>query len=1107
MFSDSVSSLKKNRILTRSLLSSNRLLAALALLLLGLGLGIWRVFFYPSDVERGIEALARAYDNRRPVQSRVSAFDYAPWVSGRVDEVIAEEENLSRAEMLLYDAVTERPGHETYHAFGLLYLARGKFDLAISEFEQAMKADEKNAKLYSDLGAALLEKGNLDRSENKLDKASEEYARSLDYLNKAIELDSSLREPLFNRALLYQEKALWSDAEKDWGRYLEKDPNSPWADEARRRLEELDSIKKNHSKSREQIFQEFLASFRAGDDAASWKTLSQNREAITGRLIPWQLLGAYLDKTAGRGADRDDLNIRALAHAGRLEAQKTGDRYVSDLAHFYSSASAGQLALLSRAHELMNQGHGLCRQARYESAANCYSGARELFDKAGDRPEAWFADYWISYCHLQAPDNEKARSMHERLARVFESQNYYWLLAVTLNGMANALFNTSEYTKAIEFNKRSLEISERLEDCYGMQKSLTQLANEYKALGNYRQSLIYLHRCLDLAGTAWPGARQMWRNYETAAQVFNGLGWFATAADYESEALRLALEEIKDPAYIYLPYLHLGIINGERKNLQEGIRLAELGYKTIEEFMSGSTRVRNLAYSSLVLGHLNRLAGSFETARAYYDSAIQSYDTLKYPAHIYAAHKGRLLCYIGQNDDSKAKRELDRVLELFDENRAKISDENNRNAFLETEQSIYDVAIEFAYSRMRDRQKALEYSEQSRARALLDLIKTEARVNERGDDLDLLLDSASRPLTFAEIRERMPEGIQVLQYAVLDDRLLIWQFTKRDLDIKEVSITPSELNEKVESFRSLLSVLSDAGQREAREEAKALYDMLIAPVEARLDPHKQLCLVPDKKLYRLPFAALVSPRDEYLMNRYLTLCAPSTSILVIRSETGRQREAAKGEAILSVGNPSFDKETFRSLDDIKSSAEEAEDLARYYASSNVVSGTGATERLVKSGIKSYEVVHLASHYIVDEQSPMLSKLLLAKGPAGSGRAEDGILQAHEVYATRLSRTRLVVLSACETGVERYYEGEGMVGLARAFIAAGAPLVVASMWPVDSDATKELMVRFHRYRKLEHSSTVEALRRAQSDMQTGPNLLYRQPHYWASFVLFGGYAEF
>jgi CHAT domain-containing protein len=156
-----------------------------------------------------------------------------------------------------------------------------------------------------------------------------------------------------------------------------------------------------------------------------------------------------------------------------------------------------------------------------------------------------------------------------------------------------------------------------------------------------------------------------------------------------------------------------------------------------------------------------------------------------------------------------------------------------------------------------------------------------------------------------------------------------------------------------------------------------------------------------------------------------------------------------------------------------------------------------------------DIVHFASHYVIDEQSPMRSKLLLAREDKTRGdlRASDGMLQAHEIYRLKLPRTRVVVLSACQTGAERYYQGEGMINMARPFMAAGVPLVVVSLWPVDSDSTADLMISFHKHRKREDVSTAEALRRAQLEMLHSSEERLRRPSCWAPFIAIGGSANY
>jgi len=151
------------------------------------------------------------------------------------------------------------------------------------------------------------------------------------------------------------------------------------------------------------------------------------------------------------------------------------------------------------------------------------------------------------------------------------------------------------------------------------------------------------------------------------------------------------------------------------------------------------------------------------------------------------------------------------------------------------------------------------------------------------------------------------------------------------------------------------------------------------------------------------------------------------------------------------------------------------------------------------------VVHFAGHYLIDSSNPLRSRLLLAVNPATAG-SDGGALTAYDVSALNLKRPKLIVLSACETTGEQYYGGEGVVGMATTFLASGVPLVVASQWPVDSEATADLMIDFHRYRKQGYT-TIKALRQAQINMIKAAEPQRRSAYLWAAFVPIGGFTAF
>jgi tetratricopeptide (TPR) repeat protein len=199
-------------------------IAASILIVFGLAFGVWWISRSDSDeLNKGLSALQAAYREQRPLEPRVSALAHSPFSQRRGPEVAdSMKDTLRRAELHLEQAVKDKPTAEAHHALGKVFLAQGRFDEAIKEFDEALKANQNNAQIYNDLGVAWLEKG--------------DFNRSLENFNKALQLDPHLNEALFNRALTYEKQSRSEAAKADWSEYLKRDSSSPWAAEARQHL-------------------------------------------------------------------------------------------------------------------------------------------------------------------------------------------------------------------------------------------------------------------------------------------------------------------------------------------------------------------------------------------------------------------------------------------------------------------------------------------------------------------------------------------------------------------------------------------------------------------------------------------------------------------------------------------------------------------------------------------------------------------------------------------------------------------------------------------------------------------------------------------------------
>jgi len=1074
--------------------------ALATMLVLGLGLGVWRIFLQESLTDKGRDALQAAL-RESPIEGRLAGFNWPPppKTLGRPSDNVADKISLANAEIYLLNAVNAKPGPDSYYALGQLYMAKREFDNAIELFNRALEGDPKNAKLHNDLGAALMQRAEASQQQSA-DSSQPDFDESLKHLNQALALDDSLLPALFNRALCYEHMQGFSLAEADWQEYLKRDGSSDWAARAREHLEQLEREKQKNAQITTEPLQQFLAAYRSDDRETAWKLIKGNREVVTGGLLWWQLLDDFFNLTAAHQSVEANERMRALQYVGKLElqpgndaAQQSGDPYLWDLCKFYASSFSRQGAALARAHKLINEGHKFFRDSLYQAALGAYTQAKEIFIRIHNQSEALLADLMIGSCHIQKGEPERSQSLFEQLVEECKKKGYRWLLAQSFFSLAMAQDRLAQYSEAIKNTEQTLEISKEMNDGYNTQRSLAQIADQYRKLGDYGLATTYMNRCLKEMSTAWPGNRQTWRNCDQFVQVLTARRLNAAAAAYANEALQLALET-KDSSNIYVSYIHLALIRSKQQDYTEAIRLAQLGF-------DAATIDVSRAYAALQLGHLRRQTGDFRQALADYDQCLNYIDSIesiarsetdtmqakRLPALRYDAQKGKLFCFFALGNDLLAHQELATTLGLLEKYRSNIQEEKNRNTFFNVEQSVYDAAIDFENSRSKDNPAVFDYSEESRARSLLEMISPtrDARVRR----LD-------------EVQGRLPEQTLLIEYTALDDKLLICLVSKSTFAVKEVRVSLSELTDRVLNFRR--SILSHA--TEPLAEAQELYNLLIEPLGLSADKYQQICIVPDKILNHLPFVALVSPASgSYFIEDYDLTVAPSATIYLTCSERPGHRTDKDQEHLLAVGDPSFDHTAFPQLSALPSTQQQVQEIAALYHSPSVLIGPRAREAVVKREMEDADVIHLASHYIV-YGDPMNSRLLLAQEP--DRRKSDpsaGFLQADEVSSLKLRRAPLVILSACQSGVEHYYNGEGMIGMSRVFIAAGAPVVVASLWQVDVYATDELMINFHRHRRVDGLSTSAALRLAQIDMLKNP--AKRHPYYWAGFTTIGGHPNF
>ncbi|MGI0490700.1 CHAT domain-containing protein [Alkalinema pantanalense CENA528] len=268
-----------------------------------------------------------------------------------------------------------------------------------------------------------------------------------------------------------------------------------------------------------------------------------------------------------------------------------------------------------------------------------------------------------------------------------------------------------------------------------------------------------------------------------------------------------------------------------------------------------------------------------------------------------------------------------------------------------------------------------------------------------------------------------------------------------------------------------------------------LYKYLIAPIAQDLpsDPNQRVIFLPQGELFLVPFAALPDAQGRPLIEKHTISIAPSIQTLAL-TQTLAKRPKASGAVI--VGDPKMPTYNGQPLSSLPAARQEAIAIGQQLNTPPLI-GSQATKAAVLQQMPSARLLHFATHGLLD---PVQGDIPGAIALAPSGQ-DNGFLSAAEIFNLKLNAD-LVVLSACDTG-QGEITGDGVVGLSRSFIAAGAPSVVVSLWAVNDQSASELMQEFYRQLK-QQPDKAQALRQAMLITKQR----YPAPSHWAAFTLVG-----
>jgi len=625
-----------------------------------------------------------------------------------------------------------------------------------------------------------------------------------------------------------------------------------------------------------------------------------------------------------------------------------------------------------------------------------------------------------------------------------------------LSGIGNVYRWLGDYDAALPYLQRALAITQELGDRGGEAGALANVGNVYFDLGDYAQALDYYGRALDMLREIGARAKEGMA-LQMMAFGYGASGQSEHSLDYYQQALSIE-QEVGDRSGEALSLRMIGAVYEDEGDAvqavsyyQQAIEVTEsiLGEVQVEELQTSYAAEQVPAYEGLIslLWEEDRLEEAFNygeraRARAFLDQLGGGRVDFR---------SGAAADLLDQEADAKDQIAARRGQLVSLRNRPLVEWDTETIAAVEAELT----SLESDYA------------------ALLTQIKVQSPQAASLVSVDVA--------TLSDIQAAVGADTTLVEYFVTEDRTLVFIITRDTYETESLEVSREDLADTITTFRDFAS-LDDPHPASLQQ----LHSWLIAPIEAHLQT-SMVGIVPHGVLHYLPFAALTDG-ERYLGEEYVLFTLPSASALTFIQEKRKDR----ADSVLALGNPTIAE----ALPVLQFAEGEVEAIAELYGTEALV-GEEATEGAVWSQATGAGILHLAAHGSYNQYNPLFSAVHLAEDEDNDGR-----LEVHEVYGLDLTQsTDLVVLSACQTQMGDLSAGDEVVGLTRAFLYAGTPSVIASLWSVDDQATALLMQRFYTYLQCGLGKG-EALRQAQMDVRAE----YPHPYYWAAFVLTGDAGE-
>ena len=773
----------------------------------------------------------------------------------------------------------------------------------------------------------------------------------------------------------------------------------------------------------------------------------------------------------------------------------------------------------------------------YQKAIEYYEKGLEISSTIGDQSGIASSNCNLGNAYLSLGEYQKAVKYYEKSLEISSAIGDQSGIASSNGNLGNAYLSLGEYQKAIRYYEKGLEISNAIGNQSGIASNTGNSGNAYLRLGDYQKAIEHYEKSLEICSAIGDQSGIASGN-GNLGNAYLSLGEYQKAIKYYEKGLEIS-STIGDQSGTAIKIGNLGIAYRNLGEHQTAIKY----YKKGLEICSAIGDQSGIARNNDNLGNAYLNLGEYQKAIKYYKIGLEISISIGDQSGIASRNSNLGNAYLGLGEYKGAWSHLEEAIRLFDKIFLNFVPEPNKLSFttqyFTTHRSLMScfLCLERATSALlvidlgkaKELHFCIEKYKNCAATEINDFARTTwNRIRACDEEIEIK--------EFQQILQTGRNDASILVYAFDDEFLNIWVlnedfiFRKVDAASETVLSWMAELLEMVNvivgrnsSFREIVSVentnnpvnwpsgilsrkpkpqgavgkKSNLGSSLAREILKHLYRFLIDPVKDSLKGNK-LIVVPDNQLFFAPFSSLADENDRFLTSEYSIQITPSLHTL--KASMQRAHSSNIGFALF-IGNPTVKKislngEVFTSL---PGAAEEVQYLANLFETPPLL-GRDATKQVVLQHLSEASIIHIAAH-----AESKRGEIILAPNTSHDQPNPESFLLTQEDVTSIPVQARLVVLCCCYTGKGKV-SSEGVIGITRSFLAAGARSVLATLWPINDKATKEFMKKFY-HELLEETPVCEALRRAQNLFQEHENKNYQSIRMWAPFAIYGEDVKF